>query len=108
MRRMNRHDDRGIATILVVIAMPVLILFGAFVFDGGRGIVARRQTQNAADAGALAKATDCAKGVATTNFAAYETNGAVLANTPSCGSGTTTVSMTRNITFSFVPGGGNG
>ena len=71
------------------------------------GIVAKRQTQNAADAGALAKATDCAKGVATTDFAAYQTNGASLANLPACGSGSTTVSMTKNITASFpLPGVG--
>ncbi len=63
--------------------------------------MARRETQNAADAAALAKATDCAKGSSTTSFTAYETNGAVLANTPTCGSGTTTVSMKKNITFMF-------
>ncbi len=84
MRRMTRHDDRGVATIFVVLAMPFLLLMGALVFDGARGIVARRETQNAADAGALAKATDCAKGVATTTFTAYQTNGAALANTPTC------------------------
>jgi hypothetical protein len=107
MRRLSQQDDRGVATILVVLMIPVFLLFGALVFDGGRGIVARRQTQNAADAGALAKATDCAKGITTTNFASYQTDGAVLANAPTCGSGTTTVSMKRNITFIFQPGGGN-
>jgi Flp pilus assembly protein TadG len=107
MRRVTQHDDRGVTTIFVVLMMPLLLLFGAFVFDGGRGLVARRQTQNAADAGALAKATDCAKGITSTDFSAYQTNGAVLANAPTCGSGTTTVSMKRNITFVFAPGGGN-
>lgn len=107
MRRMIQQDERGVATIFVVLMMPVLLLFGAFVFDGGRGILARRQTQNAADAGALAKAVDCAKGITTTNFSAYQTNGAVLANTPTCGSGSTTVTMKKNITLVFVPGGGD-
>lgn len=107
MRRLSQHDDRGVATILVVLAMPFLVLFGAFVFDGGRGIVARRETQNAADAGALAKATDCAKGILTTNFDSYETNGAVIANAPTCGTDATTVAMKKNITFMFRPGGGN-
>jgi Flp pilus assembly protein TadG len=106
-RRNGRADDRGVATILVVLAMPALVLFGALVFDGGRGVVARRETQNAADAGALAKATDCAKGVASTSFTPYQTNGATLANTPTCGSGTTTVTMSKGITFIFRPGGGN-
>ena len=96
MRRLSQPDDRGVATIFVVLAMPVLLLCGAFVFDGGRGIVARRETQNAADAGALAKATDCVKAVATTDFTPYQTNGTALANTPTCGSDTTTVSMKPN------------
>ena len=95
MRRLRKGDDQGITTILVVLIMPLLVLFGALVFDGGRGLLARRQTQNAADAGALAKATDCALSRSGTSFTPYETNGAVLANTPTCGAGTTTVSMTR-------------
>lgn len=107
MRRMTQGDDRGVATILVVLMMPLLIFFAALVLDGGRGIVAHRQTQGAADAGALAKATDCAKGLTTTNFAAYQTNGAVLENAPTCGTGTTTVTMKKNVSFMFRPGGGN-
>ena len=104
----DRHADRGATTIFVVLAMPVLILAGALVFDGGRGIVARRETQNAADAGALAKATDCAKkSVPPTDFDPYQTNGATLGNAPICNSnGTTTVSMKKTITFAFRPGGG--
>lgn len=92
---------------MAVLIMPLLVLSGAFVFDGGRGILARRQTQNAADAGALAKATDCALGDTTTVFTDYQTNGAVLADpAPTCGDGTATVSMKRNIMFMFRPGGG--
>ena len=106
MRRLSQPRDRGAAALFVVIMAPILVLAGAFVFDGGRGIVAKRQTQNAADAGALAKATDCVKGVGSTDFTPYQTNGAVLANAPTCGSGTTTVSMKRTITFMFRPGGG--
>jgi hypothetical protein len=107
MRRLTNHDDRGFTTIIVVLAVPFIMFFGALVFDGGRGILARRQTQSAADAGALAKANDCVKSIATTSFTAYETNGAELANTPVCGSGTTTVSMKKTITISFVQGGGS-
>ncbi len=40
--------------------MAVLMLFAAFVFDGGRGVVEARSAQNSADATALAMATDCA------------------------------------------------
>ncbi len=107
MRRVRNYEDQGIATILVVLMMPLLVLFSALVFDGGRGVLARRQTQNAADAGALAKATDCARSISGTSFTPYETNGAVLANAPTCGAGTTTVSMTKSISFMFRPGGGN-
>lgn len=106
---MSEHRDRGATTVLVVLLMPLLVFFGALVFDGGRGLVARRETQNAADAGALAKATDCAKGDTTTDFTPYQTNGAVLANTPACdtATGTTTVQMSKNIVLSFAPGGGD-
>lgn len=116
MRRLNdpsgssartaRRDraDRGGVTLFVVLMMPLLVFFGAFVFDGGRGIVARRETQNAADAGALAKATDCAKKIETTDFVPYQTNGASLANAPTCeADGTTTVFMTKTIDLVFWP-----
>ncbi len=106
MRGVTSDDDQGIATLLVVLMMPVLILFGALVFDGGRGYLARRQTQSAADAGALAKATDCALQRGATVFTAYETNGAALSNSPTCGVGTTTVSMSRAVSFVFASGGG--
>lgn len=112
MRRLNdapAHGgrDRGASTIFVVLMMPILILAGAFVFDGGRGVVARRETQNAADAGALAKATDCARAIPTTSFTPYQTNGAILANAPTCGSDSrTTVTMSKTIDLAFVPGGG--
>ena len=71
MRRLTPgQDDRGVTTLFVVLMMPILLLFAAFTLDGGRGVLARRQTQNAADAAALAKATDCAKTprITTTSF----------------------------------------
>ncbi len=105
---MSQRRDRGSATLFVVLALPVLFIASALVFDGGRGYVARRETQNAADAGALAKATDCAQAITTTAFTPYQTNGASLANTPTCGSGTTVVSMSKTISYMFRPGGGTG
>jgi hypothetical protein len=54
---MVRHDsDRGAILIHTAFAMMGLILFSAFVADYGTFWVARRQAQNAADAGALAGA----------------------------------------------------
>lgn len=108
MRRVRSSGDSGVATLFVVLMLPLLLLFGALVFDGGRSYLAHRQTQNAADAGALAKATDCALSRTGTVFTSYQTNGAVLANTPACGSGTTTVAMKKTITYVFAPGGGGG
>lgn len=105
---MTGPRDRGSVTVIVVVLMPVLVLFSAFVFDGGRGLIARRETQNAADAGALAKATDCARRVESTNFTPYLTTDVRLANSPECdaASSSTTVSMQRTITKFFSPGGG--
>jgi Flp pilus assembly protein TadG len=98
--------DRGASTIFVVAMMPLLLLASAFVFDGGRGYLARNETQGAADAAALAKAIDCARNVTTTNLRPYSTNGAEVANSPVCGSGSTTVSMRKTLTLAFFPGGG--
>jgi hypothetical protein len=73
-----------------------LLALLALAIDIGVIAIARNQCQNAADAGAMAKATDCAVG-RTTTFGPYETNGATLANTPGCGSASTTVTMARNV-----------
>lgn len=103
MRRVTPASERGSVTVFVVLIMPMLVLFGAFVFDGGRGIVARSETQNAADAGALAKATDCANDIATTDVAPYQTNGVTLrVDTPVCdASSGVTVSGTKTVNRLF-------
>jgi hypothetical protein len=51
-----RHDERGAAFIQVGIAIFVLVAMTAFSLDFGVMWLARRQAQNAADAGALAGA----------------------------------------------------
>ncbi len=104
MRRLtDRDDDRGAATLFIVFMLPVIALFGSLVLDGGRVYVARGETQNAADAGALAKATDCAKGVTATDLTPYLTAGVSVVGTPSCGSGTTTVVVEQTIDSAFPP-----
>src|SRR5262245_47242615 len=50
-------SERGAMLIMVAISLLALTLFSAFVFDQGILYVARRQAQNAADAGALAAMT---------------------------------------------------
>src|SRR5688572_12982120 len=54
---MRRHmNERGAVIIHVALALVALLAFCTFVFDQGVMYVARRQAQNAADAGALAGA----------------------------------------------------
>lgn len=89
MRRLTRRDDRGVAAIFVVAAMPALLIMASLVFDGARGILAQRQTQNAADAAALATATNCANQVTSTNVTPYATAPG-MAVTISKGAGCTT------------------
>ena len=50
----EHHGERGAITIQVAFSLIALIVFCSFVFDQGVMLVARRQAQNAADAGALA------------------------------------------------------
>ena len=124
MRRLvEPHDDSGVATIFVVIAMPVLILCAALVLDGGRAYIAKRETQNSADAAALAMATDCAMGLTTCVSGADTTAGNyrrsttqrssitdenVVAGETYCdtGSGLCKATMEQSIGFLLVPGGG--
>ena len=56
IRSRARHEERGAALIQVGIAIFVLVAMTAFVLDYGVMWMARRQAQNAADAGALAGA----------------------------------------------------
>ncbi len=108
MWRVRQQEDQGVASIVVVLLMPILLLFGALVFDGGRIYLARQRTQNAADAGALAKATDCALNRTGTDLGPYEVaSGAVSVYVPVCRADSTTVSMTRHVEYLFRPGGGN-
>ncbi len=126
MRRLAGHsDDSGVATIFVVIALPVLILFAALVLDGGRAFIARRETQNSADAAALAMATDCAMGLPTCVSGADTTAGNykrtttqrssitdenVVAGYPNTycdtAAGLCKATMQQTIGFLFAPGGG--
>ena len=57
---MNTHkynSERGQSLVLVVLGFLAFIAILALVLDGGNAYAAKRQAQNAADAGALAGAT---------------------------------------------------
>ena len=64
MRRLKRTQrDRGAVALVVAIVVPVLLLLvGGVVIDVGAWYSMRAQTQNGADAGALAVALTCARG----------------------------------------------
>jgi hypothetical protein len=61
-RLVRARGDRGASLVLIVILTPIVLLgIGAFVVDVGSFYVFRANTQNGADAGAVAIATACAK-----------------------------------------------
>ena len=62
--------DRGAMALLIAIMVPVVLLgMGAFVVDAGSWYAERAQTQNGADAGAIAVADSCALGSCDTTAA---------------------------------------
>lgn len=52
----RKHDERGATMVLIAISLVALLGLTGVVMDGGWGFSDRRQTQNAADAAALAGA----------------------------------------------------
>jgi hypothetical protein len=53
-RRSRLWGDEGITAVIVALFMTLILLFAALAIDGGVAYVARREAQNAADAGAMA------------------------------------------------------
>jgi hypothetical protein len=60
-----KHKERGQALLLVAFALLVVVAFAGLAIDGGRFYVERRQTQNAADAAAMAGARALAEFIST-------------------------------------------
>jgi hypothetical protein len=99
MRRLSQHDrdDQGVGTIFIVVAMVALLVGVAFATDVGRYVLEARSAQNSADATALAVATDCARGVGPiADYSPYRKADQTI-NTPACGSGQTTITVTTPI-----------
>jgi len=105
MRWLTQHEDQGVASLIVVILMPVLLLFAAFTLDGGRAFVGKREVQNSADAAALAMAIDCSKGVscgAAATASSYAKSGSTVTSaTCDTTAGSCTVAMSKVITSAF-------
>jgi Flp pilus assembly protein TadG len=101
MRRLNHsdRDDQGVATILLICVMAALFTAAGLGVDVSHHYFEARSAQNSADATVMAVATDCAiTGSPILDYTPYykSTNGQTI-NTPACGSGTTTITVTKDV-----------
>lgn len=109
MRRLNespgrrRRDDRGVASIFLVIAITVVLVGVGFAVDIGQYVVTARSAQNSADATVLAVATDCAtNGSPGADYGPYYKDGQTI-SAPFCGSNESTITVTRDVGGLFLP-----
>src|SRR5262245_65030076 len=87
MRRLARDDDRGVVTIVVIIAMALLLIGAALAIDVGKYNREGASAQHSADATALAIGTDCAlRRPLTADYSIYRKAGQSI-NPPACGAG---------------------
>jgi hypothetical protein len=99
MRRLtlSDRDDRGVATIVLILVMGSLFTAAGLAVDVSHHVFEARAAQNSADATALAVATDCARsGSPIADYSPYRKTGQTI-NTPVCGSGETTITVTKNV-----------
>jgi hypothetical protein len=103
IRRFTRNGDEGATLILVSLCMTVVCGMAAIAIDGGTLVKENRAQQNAADAAALAAATDCGRGVncQSTNFTPY-VDGGTPAASYNMGASTVTVTMTEQVSYFFA------
>lgn len=99
LTRSNPVDDRGVATVVLILTMTGLLLVLTFAIDVGRYVVEARSAQNSADATVLALATDCAGPLAAplSDYSDYRHSGQSI-NAPECGSGEATTIVTKSVT----------
>ncbi|WP_420451492.1 Tad domain-containing protein [Ilumatobacter sp.] len=97
MRPVRPDDDRGAASVFVIVAMTAILLGAGLAIDVGQYVVEARSAQNTADATVLAVATDCARtGSAVGSYAQYRQPGQTVSGT-TCGGGVATVTATRDV-----------
>jgi Flp pilus assembly protein TadG len=109
MRRMTEpttddvgEDDRGVASIVVILAMATILVGAAFAIDVGRYVFEARSAQNSADATALAVATDCALGGAPiADYSPYRKDGQTISK-PTCHDGAATITVTTSVNQTFL------
>jgi hypothetical protein len=100
MWRVTNHDrdDQGVGTIFIILSMVALLVGAAFATDVGRYVFEARSAQNSADATVLAVATDCARtGSPIADYSPYRKTDQSI-NTPACGTGEATITVTTPIT----------
>lgn len=96
------HDDRGVATIFVILAMTATLVGAALAIDVGRYVLEARSAQNSADATALAVATDCAlTGTPIADYMPYRKEGQRI-TAPACGSNEATITVTKTVDQTFL------
>jgi Flp pilus assembly protein TadG len=104
MRRLSTtdRDDRGGATVFIIVALTAVMIGVGFAIDVGQYIAAARSAQNTADATALAVATDCAlTGAPIADYSPYRKPGQTI-NPPACGSGEATITARKDVEGLFL------
>ena len=104
MRRLTTtdRDDRGGATIFIIVALTAVIVGAGLAIDVGQYVTSARSAQNTADATALAVATDCAlTGTPNADYSAYRKPGQTI-SAPACGSGQATITATKDVDGLFL------
>jgi Flp pilus assembly protein TadG len=108
MRRLS--GDRGAVAVLVALLIVPLLACTALVVDFGSAEVLKGRLQNAADAGALAIAQDCAAARAacnsmttTANSMATQNAGASASAVPARTGTTVTVTASATVNYTFAP-----
>ena len=97
------RDDRGLATLFLVLAMTVILVGAGFAIDVGQYVVNARSAQNSADATVLAVATDCVlTGAPIADYSPYRKSGQTITE-PACGSGEASITVTKDVDGLFIP-----
>ena len=109
--RLNRRDDSGVTTILVVFCATVLLAAVAIAVDVGRAVAVTRSAQNSADAVTLAMAKDCVqRGVLSAGgYDSYIRTSSAIGNgqtasltAGSCAAGSVTATAHETMNYSFA------
>src|SRR5262249_23320023 len=97
MRRLIQQDDRGVVTIVVIIAMALLLIGAALAIDVGKYNREGASAQHSADATALAIGTDCAlRRPFTADYSIYRKTGQSI-TPPACGAGEVVTTVTKPV-----------